>query len=82
MLYEDQAVVTGKALIELLTSPDTSEAIGSVNERRQTLAAFRSSLEDLRDGRIRNLFNPASASRIQLVLDRLDKEEERLHESA
>lgn len=81
MLYEDQAVVTGKALIELLTSPDTSEAIGSVNERRQTLAAFRFSLEDLRDGRIRNLFNPASVSRIQLALDRLEKEEERLHES-
>jgi len=38
-------------------------------------------LEDLRDGRIRNLFNPVPTTRMQLALDRLDKEEARIHEA-
>lgn len=81
MLSENGAVVTGKTLLELLSDPHTAEMIGEVQARRQTLAAFRASLEDWRDGRIRSLFNPVPTARMQLALDRLDQEEARIHET-
>lgn len=81
MLSENGAVVTGKTLLELLGNPHTAEMIGEVQARRQTLAAFRASLEDWRDGRIHNLFNPVPTARMQLALDRLDKEEARIHDA-
>ncbi len=81
MLSENGAVVTGKALSELLSDPHTAEMIEAVQARRQTLAAFRTSLEDWRDGRIRNLFNPVPAARMRLALNRLDREEARIYDA-
>ena len=81
ILIDNSAVVTGKALIELLAGPQTAKQIATVNVRHQDIAKLRSDLHDQLTGRVRNLFNPTPIERIQTALNRLNREEERIHES-
>lgn len=79
--HDESCIVTGKALTELLTEHADDGQISAVSVRRQTISDLQSALDDQLTGRVRNLFNPAPRSQIVAALERLSREEERIHET-
>ena len=78
--HDERCIVTGKALAELLTEHAEDGQISSVSVSRQSIADLQSALDDQLTGRIRNLFNPTPRAKIVAALERLSREEERIHE--
>lgn len=79
--HDENYIVTGKALTELLTEHADDEQISAVSVSRQSIADLQSALDDQLTGRVRNLFNPIPRSQIVAALERLSREEERIHET-
>ena len=79
MVADDQYVVTGKALQELLIDETTKQSISAVRTRKQTIAQYRATLTDGYTGRVQRLFNPTPQADYELALWRLEQEEGRAY---
>lgn len=79
ILTADHAVVSGRALRELLSDAETACRIRDVCLRQQTWEQLRKTLEDWRCGRVQRLLAPIPRERFAQSLARLARELERIH---
>lgn len=79
ILTADHAVVSGRALRELLSDAETACRIRDVCLRQQTWEQLRKTLEDWRCGRVQRLLAPIPGERFAQSLARLTRELERIH---
>lgn len=78
ILHDHGAIVSGRALREMLADETSAARIYTVQECRQSWEKLRKDLEDRLSGRVQILFNPTPRSRLLEVLARLDAERARL----
>ncbi len=78
MLTCDDYVVSGRALRELFSNPETAEQITNIKTHRETWAQLRDNLVSWCDGRVQSLFAPIPRERFIRSLARLDAERTRI----